>query len=67
RELSGDTLQALADYQRSLEANRFQEGVQQRVAALRSQMPTNLPAAPGSPTPTSPGTTRMVGGVQSWR
>ncbi|MCS7303761.1 MAG: tetratricopeptide repeat protein [Thermoguttaceae bacterium] len=47
RELSGDTLQALADYQRSLEANRFQEGVQQRVAALRAQMPGHLVASPG--------------------
>jgi len=72
RELSGDTLQALADYQRSLEADRFQEGVQQRVAALRSQMPGNLTTAAGSPTPASPGAggvqgNRMVGGVQSWR
>lgn len=73
RELSGDTLQALADYQRSLDVDRFQEGVQQRVAALRSQMPSNLPAAPGSTLARSPSTAggsdqpRMVGGIQSWR
>lgn len=72
RELSGDTLQALADYQRSLEANRFQEGVQQRVAALRAQMPGNLATAADSPTSGSPGAggvrgNRMVGGIQSWR
>ncbi len=73
RELSGDTLQALADYQRSLEANRFQEGVQQRVAALRSQMPTNLAAIPRSGVPGSPpgagssNSPRTLGGVQSWR
>lgn len=60
REQSGDTLQALADYQRSLQADQFQAGVRERVASLRSRVSPGLPAAPG--VPTQPGGTRMVTG-----
>lgn len=61
REQSGDTLQALADYEQSLKADRFQGGVQQRVASLRSRMNPGIPAAPSVPTP--PGGTRVVTGA----
>ncbi len=61
REESGDHLQALADYQRSLQSNRFQAGVQQRVASLRARLNPGLPAPPSGPTP--PGGTRIVSGA----
>jgi tetratricopeptide (TPR) repeat protein len=54
REESGETAQALANYQRSLAINRYQPMVAQRVAALQS----GLAGTPGMPTP--PGGTRMV-------
>lgn len=53
REESGETGQALANYQRSLAINRYQPQVAARVAALQSTAYT-----PGAPTP--PGGTRMV-------
>lgn len=53
REESGDTAQALANYQRSLAINRYQPQVAQRVAALQ------MGGAPLT-SPTPPGGTRMV-------
>ena len=52
REESGNTMQALADYQRSLSINRFQPQVAARVQSLQSAL-----AAPGG---TTPGGTRIV-------
>ena len=53
REESGDTAQALANYQRSLQIDRYQPQVAARVAALQ----TGINAAPGF---TPPGGTRTV-------
>jgi tetratricopeptide (TPR) repeat protein len=51
REQSGETRQALANYQRSLAINRFQPQVAARVASLQ---------AAAAPAPTPPGGTRTV-------
>ena len=53
REQSGDYVQALANYQRSLDVNRFQPDVSERVAALNRTVSGGF--APGKP-----GDTRMV-------
>ncbi|MBX3426756.1 MAG: tetratricopeptide repeat protein [Pirellulales bacterium] len=54
REMAGDKTQALANYQRSLAANRFQPEVAARVAALQAAGAGNAPmfAAPQQPTRT---------------
>ncbi|MCG8448656.1 MAG: tetratricopeptide repeat protein [Pirellulales bacterium] len=52
REVSGDPAQALANYQRSLEINRFQPAIAARVASLQ--------AATASPIVTPPTGTRTV-------
>ena len=50
REASGDHLQALADYERSLQVNRFQPEVAMRVAALQSIRGTStIRSEPGQP------------------
>ena len=54
REASGDTTQALADYQRSLAINRFQPAIAARVASLQAVH------AAGAPLVTPPGGTRTV-------
>jgi tetratricopeptide (TPR) repeat protein len=43
REVSGDAGQALANYQRSLEINRFQPAIATRVAALQAATSVNAP------------------------
>jgi Flp pilus assembly protein TadD len=53
REQSGDYVQALANYQRSLEVNRFQPEVAERVAALTRTIS-------GGVGPSRPGDSRMV-------
>jgi tetratricopeptide (TPR) repeat protein len=53
REESGDSGQALADYERSLAINRFQPQVASRVTSLRSSLST-------APVVTPPGGTRLV-------
>jgi len=53
-EQTGNTAQALADYQRSLQANRFQEGVAQRVAMLQNNLTGSTMIGP-SPTRTVAG------------
>jgi Tfp pilus assembly protein PilF len=54
REQAGDYVQALANYQRSLDVNRFQPEIAERVAAL------NRTVSSGGYGPTKPGDTRMV-------
>lgn len=54
-ERSGNTTQALADYQRSLWHDRYQPEVAARVSSLRSALST-------APAVTAPGPTRMVNG-----
>ena len=61
REETGEHAQALADYERSLGGDRFQEGVRQRVAALRSRLNSGFSTNPSTPTP--PGGTRVVTGT----
>ncbi len=56
REVSGDPRQALANYQRSLEINRFQPAIAARVATLQ--------ATTAAPIPTQPAETRTV---QQWQ
>ena len=56
REVSGDPSQALANYQRSLEINRFQPAIAARVAALQ--------AVTATPVITPPNGTRTV---QQWQ
>lgn len=50
REESGETAQALQDYQRSLTINRFQPDVATRVAALQSALGGARPLAPAADT-----------------
>lgn len=61
REETGEEAQALADYERSLRGDRFQEGVRQRVASLRSRLNPAISTSPTTPTP--PGGTRIVTGA----
>ena len=51
RESTGEQVQALADYQRSLWYNRFQPDVAARIAALQSTVPSTLTpvGTPGGP------------------
>ena len=56
REVSGDPAQALANYQRSLQINRFQPAIEARVASLR--------AITATPIVTPPNGTRTV---QQWQ
>jgi tetratricopeptide (TPR) repeat protein len=58
RETNGDTVQALANYQRSLAINKFQPAIEQRVASIQAGLGTTAPAA------TPPGGTRTV---QQWQ
>ena len=58
REVSGDPSQALANYQRSLDINRFQPAIAARVATLKATTASPLPLA------TPPGGTRTV---QQWQ
>lgn len=59
RESSGDTKQALANYQRSLAINRFQPAIEARVASLQATQ------AGGAPVVTPPDGTRTVQQSQS--
>jgi len=59
REESGEYMQALADYERSLSVNRFQPQVASRVAALGSTVRAPGIVAPG-------GTTRLVQEPTRW-
>jgi len=58
RELSGDTRQALANYQRSLSINRFQPNLTARIASLQAATAVTTPII------TPPNQTRMV---QQWQ
>ncbi len=58
RESTGDTTQALANYQRSLAINRFQPAIEARVASMQGAQGTTAPAA------TPPNGTRTV---QQWQ
>lgn len=46
RESSGDTVQALANYQRSLGINRFQPAIEARVASLQANQGAGAPLVP---------------------
>jgi tetratricopeptide (TPR) repeat protein len=61
REDSGETAQAIANYQRSLAINRYQPQVAQRMASLQSGIgPTGLPTPPGGTRiVTQPGGTQL--------
>ncbi len=59
RESTGDSTQALANYQRSLAINRFQPAIESRVAALQG-----ISTAAGAPQATPPSGTRTV---QQWQ
>ena len=48
REVSGDTEQALANYQRSLAVNRFQPAIAARVASLQAAQATAMPIVPST-------------------
>jgi Tfp pilus assembly protein PilF len=63
REGAGDQAQALADYRRSLQGDKFQEGVQQRVAALQSRLTPAMSTS--QPVTTPPGGTRVVTGTNN--
>ncbi|TWU22763.1 photosystem I assembly protein Ycf3 [Bythopirellula polymerisocia] len=54
RESSGDTAQAMANYQRSLAINRFQPAIESRVASMQANQ------AVGAPMVTPPDGTRTV-------
>jgi tetratricopeptide (TPR) repeat protein len=54
REDAGETRQALANYQRSLEINRFQPQVAARIASLQSALSPAPPAANGNRTVSTP-------------
>lgn len=61
REETGDRVQALADYQRSLWHDRFQPEVAARVSALKSALdPTTLMAAPQADTQMASGGAAIV-------
>jgi len=61
REQTGETAQALADYQRSLWHDRFQPEVAARVAALKSALdPTQMLASPAGTSPTVSGATQPL-------
>ena len=62
REEAGDTTQALANYQRSLQVNRFQPQVASRAASLQSSLtPAPIVTPPGGTrTVATPGGTRTV-------
>jgi Flp pilus assembly protein TadD len=58
RESTGDTTQALANYQRSLAINRFQPAIEARVASMQGVQGVTTPAV------TPPNGTRTV---QQWQ
>jgi Flp pilus assembly protein TadD len=55
RDQSGDHVQALANYQRSLSLNRFQPEVAARVAQLQGAVGAPIPAAPSTDARTASG------------
>jgi tetratricopeptide (TPR) repeat protein len=55
RDQSGDHMQALSNYQRSLSLNRFQPEVAARVAQLQGAVGTPISAAPSTEPPTAIG------------
>jgi hypothetical protein len=55
RDQSGDHMQALANYQRSLNENRFQPEVAARVAQLQGAVGAPVAATPSTDPPTITG------------
>jgi tetratricopeptide (TPR) repeat protein len=64
RDQAGDYAQAIANYQRSLELNRFQPQVAARVAALQGASGVQVPMTAAAPAAATPPASTNVGGWQ---
>jgi tetratricopeptide (TPR) repeat protein len=62
RDRAGDPSQALANYQRSLQLNRQQPAIAERVAYLQAQVPNGLNGPPMLAAPAAPPAAPTTGG-----